>query len=53
MGYSYELLGQIDQARSNYTLAAERAGELPSGHYADMVRDGAARGLARTRTTIE
>jgi tetratricopeptide (TPR) repeat protein len=47
MGKAYEELGNKEEARKFYTLAAENAGILPEGKYADMVRRGAAEGLER------
>lgn len=47
LGHAYEQLGDRDQAARHYQLAAERAGQLPEGSYADMVRDAIARGQQR------
>jgi tetratricopeptide (TPR) repeat protein len=47
MGYSYEVLGDRDQAIRYYQLAAASLAALPAGPYGDLVRDGVARGLQR------
>ena len=48
LGYSYETLGHLVEARRHYEQAAERLDCLPLGPYGDTVRDGITRGLART-----
>jgi tetratricopeptide (TPR) repeat protein len=47
MGYSYEVLGDRDQAIRYYQLAAASLAALPAGPYGDLVRDGVTRGLQR------
>ncbi|WP_420127417.1 hypothetical protein [Longimicrobium sp.] len=47
LGHSHEQLGQRDQARHFYGLAAAAATDLPRDSYSDTVRDGIARGLQR------
>lgn len=47
LGHSHEQLGDVDEARRCYDLAAASATDLPPGPYGDIVRDGIARGLAR------
>jgi hypothetical protein len=49
IGHSRETLGEIDLAAAAYVEAEARLGTLPPGPYADMVRDGVARGLDRLR----
>ena len=48
LGYSYETLGHLVEARRHYERAAQRLDDLPPGPYGDTVRDGITRGLART-----
>jgi tetratricopeptide (TPR) repeat protein len=47
LGYSYEVLGNADEARRYYELAAQRAELLPADRYGKIVRDGIARGQQR------
>ena len=47
MGWSYENLGDLPQARFYYGLAAERVGLLAPGPYRATVEQGIANGLAR------
>ena len=47
LGHSHEQLGDADEARRFYDLAAASATDLPPGPYGDTVRDGIARGLER------
>ena len=49
LGYSHEMLGDLDQARTCYEEAARRADRLPRDPYGDMVCGGIAAGLGRTR----
>ena len=49
IGHSRETLGELDLAAAAYTKADGCLGTLPPGPYADMVRDGVARGLERVR----
>jgi hypothetical protein len=48
MGHSHEVLGNIDEARRYYTMAAAASGTLPDGRYGDVVATGIAEGLKRT-----
>jgi tetratricopeptide (TPR) repeat protein len=47
MGYSYEVLGELDQATRYYELAAARLSDLPEGSYGEVVRDAVQRGRER------
>jgi hypothetical protein len=47
LGHSHEQLGEVDEARRLYDLAAASADCLPDGPYGDTVRDGITRGLER------
>jgi tetratricopeptide (TPR) repeat protein len=47
IGWAYEDLGQPEEARKYYELAAERVSCLPEGSYRDTVQDGIQRGLRR------
>ncbi|GAA3826497.1 hypothetical protein GCM10022226_54020 [Sphaerisporangium flaviroseum] len=47
MGASHELLGDQAEAARYFRLAANHAGDLPQGPYADMLRRGIADGLDR------
>ncbi len=47
LGHSHEELGDPRRAEEYYRSAEARLSALPDGPYADMVRDGVARGLAR------
>ena len=47
LGFSYELLGDLEQANRCYELAAGRIGDLPDGQYTEVVKDGIARGRRR------
>ncbi|HEX6385527.1 MAG TPA: hypothetical protein VF177_12725 [Anaerolineae bacterium] len=49
MGYSYELLGNMAEARKYYDLAAEGVGDLPEGRYGDAVRKGIAEAHERVK----
>lgn len=53
LGHSHEQLGDRDQARRCYALAAACADALPAGPYTDTVRDGITRGLARVADSID
>jgi tetratricopeptide (TPR) repeat protein len=48
VGFSYEMLGDLAEARRHYELAAERVTELPEGPYTDLVRHGIEEGRKRT-----
>lgn len=48
MGKSYENLGDPDEARRCYELAAKRVEDLPDDGYGDMMRRGIEVGLRRT-----
>ncbi len=47
LGYSYEQLGDLAEARRWYALAGAGAERLPDNRYGGIVREGAANGLAR------
>jgi tetratricopeptide (TPR) repeat protein len=47
MGKAHEDVGNKDEAKRFYGLAAEKAAVLPEGEYAKMVRRGIAQGLQR------
>ena len=47
LGNSYEVLGDHDEARRFYDLAADRLADLPDGRYAKMVGEGIARHRGR------
>lgn len=47
-GKSYEDLGEGEDARRHYLLAADYAAHLPAGKYSDMIRAGVGQGLERT-----
>lgn len=47
LGYSYEQLGNVAEARRWYALAGAGAEQLPADRYGGVVRGGAANGLAR------
>ena len=47
IGHSHEVLGKKQQAIDAYRCAEGLLDSLPPGPYADMVRDGVTRGLAR------
>ncbi|HTZ75455.1 MAG TPA: hypothetical protein VMB47_16145 [Candidatus Aquilonibacter sp.] len=47
MGKAHEELGQRDEARHYYQLAAEKLGFLPQGDYAEVVKTGVANALKR------
>ena len=49
MGYSYELLGNLAEARKYYDLAAEGVDDLPEGRYGDIVRQGIAEAHKRVQ----
>jgi tetratricopeptide (TPR) repeat protein len=49
LGYSYEMLGDLETAGKYYQLANERLNDLPSEPYGDVVRDAVARGRERIR----
>lgn len=46
---SYEALHDEDNARLNYTLAAEHSNYLPDGSYSEVIRSGISAGLHRIR----
>jgi tetratricopeptide (TPR) repeat protein len=47
MGYSYEVLGELDQAEEYYEKATERVDDLPDDAYGEVVRGGVAEGRKR------
>ncbi len=51
LGRSYEDLGQLDEARRYYDLAAQRASGLPTDGYGALVRRGISNGQRRTDPT--
>lgn len=50
MGYAHELLGNRNEARRYYALAAGRVEALPPGRYSDVVRHGISEGQKRVST---
>jgi tetratricopeptide (TPR) repeat protein len=48
LGRSYEDVGNLNEARRTYELAAERVGDLLEDGYGAMVRRGIAEGRRRT-----
>jgi hypothetical protein len=53
LGHSHEQLGEMDEARRFYALAAAAATSLPEGPYGATVRDGIARGQERVRAQAQ
>lgn len=53
LGHSYEVLGNLEEARRYYDLAAVRVEKLPTDHYGNMVRDGISRGRQRVACNID
>jgi tetratricopeptide (TPR) repeat protein len=53
MGYSYELLGNHEQARRYYELAGDIANRLPEDRYGNIVRQGIANGRKRLDSATE
>jgi tetratricopeptide (TPR) repeat protein len=51
LGYSYEQLGDADEAGRYYDLAEKMLGRLGDGRYADVVRSGIVRGKDRLKET--
>jgi hypothetical protein len=47
IGWAHEDLGNRDEARRYYELAATRVTSLPEGPYRETIRDGIERGLQR------
>ncbi|HEX4004778.1 MAG TPA: tetratricopeptide repeat protein [Acidobacteriaceae bacterium] len=47
IGWAHEDMGNRDEARRYYELAATRVANLPEGSYRETVRDGIQRGLER------
>ncbi len=50
MGHSYETLGNRDEARRYYEMAADKLNDVPDGAYKDIVRNGIAGGYKRTES---
>jgi tetratricopeptide (TPR) repeat protein len=50
MGYAYEQLGQADEAKHYYDLAAACTADLPEDRYGAVVRGGIQAGQARIQT---
>ena len=50
MGYSYEMLGDLEAAGKYYAMANERLDDLPSDPYGEVVRDAVARGRERIQS---
>jgi tetratricopeptide (TPR) repeat protein len=53
IGYSHEVLGNRQQALDAYRGAERLLDSLPAGPYADMVKDGVTRGLARMDRSVQ
>ena len=53
MGHSCEVLGDVDEARRYYDLAAASAGALPADGYGAMVRRGISAGQRRVDASGE
>jgi tetratricopeptide (TPR) repeat protein len=53
LGYSYETLGALAEARRYYQMATDRLDDVPDGPYKEMMRNGIARGSKRTESTRE
>jgi len=53
MGKAHEDLGNREEARGFYELAAAKVSRLADGRYGDVVRDGIARGLQRVTGSKE
>jgi len=51
LGKSYEDLGQCDDARRYYDLAAKNVADLPTDGYGAMVRRGISSGQRRTNAS--
>jgi tetratricopeptide (TPR) repeat protein len=49
MGKAYEDLGNREEAKRYYELAATRMNIVPEGRYGSMVREGVKRGLQRVQ----
>lgn len=47
VGFSFENLGNLEEARRYYELAAEKVEDLPEGAYTDIVRKGIDNGRER------
>ena len=47
LGHSYEVLGNLAEAKRHYELAAERVGDLAADPYGKTVRKGIEAGLRR------
>lgn len=47
LGKSHEDLGNLDEARKYYQMAADSLHVLPEGQYADVVKRGVGKGLER------
>ena len=49
LGHSYEVLGNLAEAKRHYELAAERVGDLAADPYGNTVRKGIEAGRRRIR----
>ena len=53
IGHSHEMLGHREQAIEGYRNAEKLLRTLPPGPYADMVKDGVARGIDRMSCRLQ
>lgn len=53
LGHSYEVIGNLAEARRHYELAAERVGDLAEDPYGNTVRKGIEAGRRRIRSLEE
>lgn len=53
LGHSYEVIGNLAQARRHYELAAQRVGDLAQDPYDNTVRKGIEAGRRRIRSLEE
>jgi hypothetical protein len=47
LGFAYEVLGELNEAKCNYELAWARLGNLPQDAYGEMVRQAVTQGMER------